>query len=509
LGCNGFSILSINRKGGKGMKKYLVLIGAAVLIVALAVPSFAQDWPKGFKSWGSMQFWTNWVNKRDFNNGGTVATTDDDKNLNQKLVSQRYNLFFQYGDEKTVKAVIGFEADSTVWGEAYNSSAVASPNAEGNLGSSGTLLGTGSYVTNQYIANGGKMGVSNTDQVALECKWAYLDFVIPNTPVMVTAGLRNVAIGGRLFQSQDVPGVDITTNFAPHKFIAHWWRRQDKNINTYSVDDYYSLEYQLTQKLWNLYAHGTYHNDLATGSAATNPYKDNRWWLGVGGGFRPGNFDLSGQFIYNGGKIKFDSPLDDTDAEAWVAELLAKYNIGPGLQVLLEGFYATGNDANQPNKSKAYVNPTGSESYSSFGTDRTVFYFSNWGDLGYQNYKNYNPAGMWYVRPAIRYSPTKWVSMILNYLYIGDTSSGSAGTFYQKVTGTTVTKTINSGVGARQDTDKNYIGSELNLITTFNIYQNFQYIIGVGIFLPGDVYDQPNKDADSAWGLNTKLIYAF
>ena len=46
------------------MKKYLVLIGAAILVMALASPSMAQ-----FKSWGHMEIQTIWEKNPDFNNG--------------------------------------------------------------------------------------------------------------------------------------------------------------------------------------------------------------------------------------------------------------------------------------------------------------------------------------------------------------------------------------------------------------------------------------------------------
>jgi len=53
------------------------------------------------------------------------------------------------------------------------------------------------------------------------------------------------------------------------------------------------------------------------------------------------------------------------------------------------------------------------------------------------------------------------------------------------------------------------VGHEINLITTFNIYKNFVYNVGIYYFIPGDVYDTPTKGADASWGLNSKLNYAF
>src|SRR4030042_524241 len=99
------------------MKKFLVVIGVAVLTVALAVPASAQ-----FKTWGSMQIAGTWIENQDFNAGGRpshriTSPQGKDQDLTYKSIWQRFNFFLQYGDPKTVRAVIGFEADSTDWGE--------------------------------------------------------------------------------------------------------------------------------------------------------------------------------------------------------------------------------------------------------------------------------------------------------------------------------------------------------------------------------------------------------
>jgi hypothetical protein len=172
----------------------------------------------------------------------------------------------------------------------------------------------------------------------------------------------------------------------------------------------------------------------------------------------------------------------------------------------LEFFYAPGNDADRNDKIKAYTNPTGSESASIFGNDRTVFFWMNAAQMGYYHERQFAFTGMTYWRLNFEYSPTSWVRMNANYLYIDDTSKGS----YGAVSGATGTaKTINTPVGAFQGADRKHVGQEINLITTFNIYKNFMYHVGLAAFLPGDVYNLPGANADTAYALNTKLIYAF
>jgi hypothetical protein len=144
------------------MKKYLVILGAAVLVMALAAPAMAQ-----FSSWGHIEIQTIWeknvnldTQKLWANGTSGSATTDPQKDISWRHIAERYRFYLQYGDPKTVRAVLGFEADSKDWGE----------------GSPDTAS----------LKGGGKMGSYTADTVQLEIKNAYLDFMIPNTPVEVS-----------------------------------------------------------------------------------------------------------------------------------------------------------------------------------------------------------------------------------------------------------------------------------------------------------------------------------
>ncbi len=475
------------------MKKYLVWMGAMILVMALVSPALAQDWAKKFTATSLFQIWSVAVNKQDFKMN---AANDD---ITTRGISSRSNFFLNWGDSKYVRGVIGFEADSTNWGEPTwsNTATTTDPN----------------YSASANPIN--RMGVRNTDQAQLEIKHAYLEFTIPNTPIMVTPGIQNFAYGGRLFQSQDSPGLKVTAAFAPHQIQAVWWRDNEgyqtylttdpatsdltgtdtvaQARQRYHVNDYYGLEYKVTQKEFNVYAYGFYQNDLQKVTYADHPYR-----IGVGGGFRPGDLSLSGQVVYIGGKREYVSAAD-VDYRAYAAEILAEYKIVPGLSAAVEGFYATGNDADDTSKIKQYFRPPGSESHSNFGLGRTVFFFMNFSQFGNQHQKQSDFGGMYYLRLNAIYSPVPWLQLSPNYLYLGDTSKGTPG----------AGKVVNSPTGARQDVNKDFIGHEINLITTLRIYQNFTYNIGLGYFLPGDVYDSATKSADNAWAVNTGMQLAF
>lgn len=462
------------------MKKLLALVGAVVLVAAMASPSFAQDWTKAFKTASLFQIWSVWENQYDFNNNfGASSTSTND--LARRGLSQRLNFTLEWGDAKFARGVIAFEADSTNWGETAwsNTSTTTDPNYSAAANPSG------------------RMGTAGTDQVQLEIKHAYVDFVIPNTPLKVMAGLQWFGVGGRLVQSRDLPGLKVTADFAPHSISALWWRELETSRTTYQVNDTYGLTYGLTQKAFNVYAYGLYKNDLASAS-----YKDHPYWIGVGGGFRPGNLSLSGQVVYVGGKRDFyAATATDQDYSAYAAELLADYTIGPGLSVAGELYYATGNEPDKTDKITMYQGPTGSESFANFGLDRTVFFWMNFSEFGNQHNITNVIGGFWYARLNAKFSPAPWVRLSANYLYIGDTSKGTPSP------AAPYTMPVNT-IG-RQDADKSFVGHEINLITKLRIQQNFTYNIGLAYFLPGDVFDNPGKGAEAAWAVNTGMQLAF
>jgi len=487
------------------MKKYLVIFGAALLVMALAAPAMAQ-----FSSWGHMEIQTIWEQKPNFNtqnstNGGwinntsTVAGAGNGKDINWRHVAERFRYYLQYGDPKTVRAVIGFEADSKDWGEGP--------------------------ATATQLNGGGRMGAYPADQVQVEIKHAYLDFMIPNTPVQVTAGVQDWAYGGRLLINNDGAGIKVRANFAPHTLTAGWLRFSDTHRYDYLVTDGYFLDWKMVQKTFDVNVYGAFINDRAEGqSGATytdiwsaqsytvaNPFVQQTYYVGASAGFRPGNWTFFLHGLYAYGERDYEN-VKDTDIRAYALEALVKYQIGPGMAALVEGFYASGQDADEANEQAFFPVARSSEARSIFGNDRTVFFWMNAAQIGYYHNNQIDFSGMWYGRAAFEYSPTPWMRMILNYLYIGDTSEGSPGTFRPKFASATaplVNKPVNSPRGARQDKDEDFVGHEINLITTFTIYKNFVYNVGLYYFIAGDVFDSPTTDAKPSYGANTKLVYAF
>jgi len=130
----------------------------------------------------------------------------------------------------------------------------------------------------------------------------------------------------------------------------------------------------------------------------------------------------------------------------------------------------------------------------------------NFGEFASQHQKNLDFGGYWYARAAFEYAPTTWLNLIFNYLYIRDTSKGTASVTVPRAG-------VNSGFGARTDKDEDVHGHEINVIGNLKIYQTLMLNVGLGAFLPGDVYKNETpgtgKSGDTAYMGVTKLVYAF
>ena len=508
------------------MKKYLVIFGAVLLVMALASPSLAQ-----FKSYGHMEVGTYWL----MNQGFFDKDRGDD---NKRGMMQRYRFYLEYGDVKTVRAVLGFEADSEAWGTAsYNQGGYTGTPPAGVSGNQFNFRPT--RIGGPTAANGNNMGATNTDQLSVELKWAFIDFVIPNTPLSVTAGLQGFFWGGaraQWLQSTDLPAVMLSANFAPHRIEAYWAKQYKGNLSTDNDSDFYGLRWLMKQPGMNIEAFALYSNDrrvatetwtwagtpgaagvtnfTLTQSNIARDYEIPQYWIGAAPSFTFANFTIEPTAIYQGGKARKyfrNTPASgDVDQQGYLLDLLLRYQLGPGLGFEVEGFYASGDDTGKNDKKTLYTFTPGSESGWSFGNTKSIFYFGN-GDFQYYGYRQNSVGGHWFGRAQADYSPLAWLNLKLNYLYIGDTSKGSAAT--NPLTGAT----NNAPYLARTDADKKEIGQEINLIGTLKIYQNLTYMVGFGYFITGDVFKGAvpgarltgNNPADNAWNLLTNLKYAF
>jgi len=519
------------------MKKYLIWIGAAVLVMALASPSMAQ-----FKSWGHLEIESYWLSNMSFNK--------DLNNANYQGIAMRYRFNLGYGDPKTVMAVLGFEANSRAFGETPSDTGAQVIPTSGAPAGQQPVSGNAGSVS---MAGKTASGAWGTDSIGVYVRHAYFDFTIPNTPLTMQIGLQAQSIGGflgRFFMLKDVPAFVLNGNFAPHTLSAFWWKGVKQNFYMDNDLDYYGLLYRLKQKALNVEAFFVYGNDrrsavdtwsltrttppavttsypaattaytyTATETLTPRFYEQKPWWLGANVPILFGNWKFEPTFIYLGGKYQ-DSitsghpELSAKDWSAYLGDLMVSYRLGPGLGFLVEGFYATGVDGTKTAAGDTYnawsspgVNADGTENRNVFANGWSVVYFWNT-ELSYYAGHQLSPAGHMFGRGNVEFNPLAWLNLNFNYLYIMNSANKYighiSGAFPQPVP-------AGSGYSPATYSDKTYIGQEINGIAKIAIYKDFLYAIGFGYFFPGEVFDNPatGKKADQAWTLLTNLKYVF
>jgi len=356
-------------------------------------------------------------------------------------------------------------------------------------------------------------------------------------------GLQAQIIGGylgRFFFLKDVPAFVLNGNFAPHTISAFWWKGVKQNYYIDNDLDYYGLRWRMKEKMVNVDAWFVYGNDrrsaidswtLARSGSGTvaapytyaltetltpRAYEVKPWWLGANVPMTFGNLKIEPTLGYLGGKaqdaIAAGSTLQTRDFSAYMGDIMATYRVGPGLSFLFEGYYASGTDGSKTGASdtvNAWQTPTtagdGSENRNVFGNGWSVFYFTNT-EFGYYHGHQLSPSGHWFLRGNAEYNPLAWLNLNFNYVYIQNAANKNVA----HISGAT-TYTPPAGYAAGYS-EKTNIGQEVNAIAKIAIYKDFQYRIGFGYFLPGDVFETTGptgKKADDGWSLHTNLIYAF
>jgi len=435
------------------MKKYLVWIGAAVLVMALASPSMAQ-----FKSWGHLEIESYWLQNKSLNK--------DLNDANYQGVGMRYRFNLGYGDPKTVMAILGFEANSRAFGETPSDTGAQTIPTSGYPAGQQPVSGNAGSVG---MAGKTAVGAWGTDAIGLQVRHFYFDFTIPNTPLTMQVGAQNIVIGGflgRMFVNKDIPSVVLNANFAPHTLSAFWWKGVKENFYMDNDLDYFGLLYRLKQQMVNVEAWFVYGNDrraavdtwslarvggqvnqypntvltttyTVTETLTPRGYEQKPWWLGANVPITIGNWKFEPTFVYVGGKFQdsvntavLGAGASTADISAYMGDLLVSYRLGPGLKFLVEGFYATGHDGTK-NTVKGDtenqfmfpgVNALGTENRNVFGNGWSVFYFWNT-EMSYYAGKQLDVSGHAFIRPNVEFNPFQWLNLNFNYLYIMNTAN--------------------------------------------------------------------------------------
>lgn len=393
---------------------------------------------------------------------------------------------------------------------------------------------------------GSECGALGTDGVNVKTRYAYIDWVIPQTEVQVRMGLQPYALPGFVAQSPilgnpvDGAGITISGQFTENVGASLFWMRAENQEDTLSHDalDIVGLTVPLTfdgvkATPWGMGAFigkdslANSQNVIEDGKITTKAdgdekrvasgllpawaIGDNRiismndsdddsgaaWWVGFTGEltmFDPFRIALDAAY----GSVDMGSVGNmDLERSGWYVSAIAQYKmdmVTPGLLL----FYASGDDDNINDGSEQIPTIDAGWNASSFGFDGSVYGASS-------NVKISDTiAGLWGVQ--LRFDDISYMEDLkhnLRFAYYTGTNDKNV----PRKLGWSSPYATGQGLYL---TEKDH-AFEVNFDTDYNIYKDLKLTVELGYInldLDGDVWNKANLEKN-AYKAGAYLTYSF
>ncbi len=372
--------------------------------------------------------------------------------------------------------------------------------------------------------NGG--GALGADQTVIELRGAYIDWVVPSTEVKVRMGIQPIAFpsvaGGPAILDDMTAGIVVSTPFNDmFGLTAVWARPYNDNFTTPDAGigagrgqnsanyldnvDIFALMLPVAGENWKVtpwasvsmigrnavssLAQAVARDDSADGNAAgmvvqgmlpawTAPGTDDSpyataFFAGLPMAFTFDNFNV--ELDLNYGSVTGYGEAGDgasTNRSGWLIKGLFEYRMDWGTPGLF-AWYGSGDDGNERNGSESmpFIDPAGY--FTSFMGDGEMGWSIVGNGAGYDNMLAY--SGTWGIGAQIKnLSFVEDLSHILRVAYWGGTNSTEMAQFV----GNTRTN------GGFYLTKKDSL-FEVNVDSTYQIYENFQAVLQLGYIANG------------------------
>jgi hypothetical protein len=444
------------------MKRFLFCLVALIGVMVLIAPSFAAE----MKINGMSR-----VKFISYNN----MDGDDDADDQNNFIKQRMRMYFTSIASENLKLVYKNEIDFE-WGDDQFS-------RRGTRG------------------NGGGIG---GDNVNLETKNLYMEFMVPDTPVKTTLGLQGITLHKGIWISDDAAAARFDMNFDPVSVTLAYVNAVDTDF-TSSEDDVWQLHASVGYKAENMDARLSLGYEKGQDDEATTGIKSDDFYQ-VMGEFNM-SFDMVSFFVIAGmdfGEVDGNNTLAgqaaDRDYDGFMFYGGADFALDLAT-IRVAGMYFSGDD--EGDLDKDYRSFTGETfSWSEVLSDG---YFweanSNQNQIGWIHTTNGPancPSNMWAFNVGADLKPTDTTTIAVDLYYIGMVEDRTVA-------------------GDDEDT----IGTELDVSLTQKIYDNFDVKI-VGAYLLADdgygVYNgdpddptvtQAENSGDDAWIIGMGFNYTF
>ena len=373
----------------------------------------------------------------------------------------------------------------------------------------------------------------------MKTRYAYIDWVIPNTDVQVRMGLQPYALPGFVAASPilgnpvDGAGITVSAQFTENVGATLFWMRAENTDDlTHDALDLVGLtvpvtfdgvkvtpwamgafagKNSLSDKNGDINAGDQYRVAsgllpawAVEGMADSEDSNGNAWWLGFTG-------ELS---MFDPIRIAWDAAYGsadmgnigsmDLERSGWYVAGLAQYKmdfVTPGLLL----FYASGDDDDIMDGSEQIPTIDAGWNASSFGFDGSVYGASS-------NVKISDTiAGMWGVQ--LRFDDISYMEDLkhdLRFAYYTGTNDHEVIKKLGAIDPTAVAAPGRAGTQGLYLTDKDH-AFEVNFDTDYNIYENLILTVELGYInldLDSDVWNKSNVE-ENAYKAGAYLTYNF
>jgi len=527
------------------MRKFLMAVAIVGLALVVAAPAMALDFKFGaeyrirfFDYMNTGYDHTNFINQEVGGNGvGSQAGRGNARGV-QLRVRPRFDVS---DDNGNIQATIRFELGDVTWG------AGGGANSE-SLGSNqgGIVMAPNNNRTGNNA--GGSIG---GDGVALETKWAFVDFAMPfNVPLRVRAGLQPFYLPKGLVIDDDAYGVRAYGSTGIVNYEAFWYRiatapasasagagligqprfdaTKDDNFDFYGVRAGLNLAEWMNASAWYMY--GDNRANCAQANATTAQLSGTAYittpcaagvdrtrpqnWFGIDLVGKVATVDYDLDFVYGqakggsqgtfvSGSINYFNNLGTNflqnnapiDVRGWAVDGGVHIPIGPFKWNLLFT-YASGDkqDGVGSNSSAFPMGPGPSWS----GSGGQYELIGEGGAFDVQSFTQHTPTGLWMLGTTLEYTPVKALWLKLAYGFVGFTGkNANCGTatfvnFKGEVVqnpGTQCYGPIYIGKPNDSIAGQATLGQELHLRADYTMWTGFKVQAMAGWFIPskGDV----------------------
>jgi hypothetical protein len=461
------------------MKRLWIFLGAGAFLLCIVTPLFAQQ--VDIKSTGWLR-----VRYRDWNDFLMDDNIQGDAQggRNRHYFDNRIRMGVAANIEPGLKGVLEIER-SDDFGSHNTFNAAPSP-------SNTTALGTPSGSDSIYF------------------RQAWVDWAIPGTPIHIAGGRQLYTVGGSIVLStvdNGADGIQVYSALGPGTLTGYYWKLQNDGDRRFADGDFdiYGGSYKFEWMARNgVELYGLVSNDkvrakgasvycaTATGQAPGSCGMTNEYYVGANFFGVQGPFTYRLEGAYQGGIARktvvnttLGNSTGDIDREAFMVAGGVSWALVPELSLNLDGGWASGDDNPRDNEHNNFQgiygffqptllfsegNPFGNTVAAQFGnnaTNRAIFGTTmGTSDLDLNatlddNNQRFSP-GMFYAKPGVKWVPVKQLTI-----------NGDVGLLWAAV----------------NPAGDSYIGTELDLKASWQVYKNLVVNSYFAYLIAGDYFD--------------------